>query len=293
MTLASMTGFARSQGQDDHCSWAWELKTVNNRGFDLRVRLAQGTDAIEPLVRKMAAERVKRGSMSVGLTVKRSTGAGAVRINRDLLKQILAVAKELDASGAIERPRIDGLLALPGMVEAAEDDQPEVETRHAAMVDSFAEALGGLVANRREEGARLGPVLVNLLDTISGLTDEAIACAATQPEALRARLAKQVADFVDGGQTVSEERLAQEVALLATKADIREELDRLQAHVGAARELLKASDPIGRKLDFLCQEFNREVNTLCSKSSDIELTRIGLALKASVDQLREQIQNIE
>lgn len=293
MAVASMTGFARSQGHDDRCGWVWELKTVNNRGFDLRVRLAQGNDALEPAVRKAASESVKRGSMSIGLTVKRTAGAGAVRVNQDLLKQVLAVASDLEASGEIDRPRIDGLLALPGMVEAADDDEPEIETRHAAMIESFSNALDALVANRREEGKRLEPVLAGLLDTIAALSDEAAASAAMQPAALRDRFAQQIRDFLDSSQTVSEERLAQEVALLASKADVREELDRLRAHVAAARDLLGEAGPIGRKLDFLCQEFNREVNTLCSKSSDIDLTRIGLALKAAVDQLREQVQNIE
>ena len=293
MALASMTGFARSQGHDDRCGWAWELKTVNNRGFDLRVRLPQGSDALEPVVRNKASGQVKRGSMSIALTVRRAAGAGALKVNQDLLKQILGVVAELDASGKIDRPRIDGLLALPGMIEAADDEGPELETRQAAMLDSFAAALDSLVANRRDEGKRLEPVLTGLLDTIAGLADEATACAAMQPAALRDRFARQVQDFLESNQTVSEERLAQEVAVLATKADVREELDRLRAHVAAARGLIGETEPVGRKLDFLCQEFNREVNTLCSKSSDLELTRIGLALKAAVDQLREQVQNIE
>ena len=288
-----MTGFARSQGHDDRCSWAWELKTVNNRGFDLRVRLAQGNDALEPAVRKAASDRVKRGSMMIGLNVKRAVGAGAVKVNQELLKEILSVVAAVDASADVERPRIDGLLSLPGMVEPSEEDQPAVEARQAAMMADFKQALEALVTNRCDEGKRLEPVLVGLLETIAELADQAAACAATQPDALRERFAQQVQDFLDAGQSVSEERLAQEIALLATKADVREEIDRLRAHVGAARDLLGESGPVGRKLDFLCQEFNREVNTLCSKASDLELTRIGLALKAAVDQLREQIQNIE
>jgi len=288
-----MTGFARSQGQDDRHGWAWELKTVNNRGFDLRVRLPQGNDALESAIRKAASGRVRRGSMSISLAVKRTVGAGAVRINQSLLKQFLTVVSELDTAHQVERPRVDGLLALPGMVEVVEDDEPEIETRHAAMMDGFVEALDALVANRREEGKHLAVVLSGLLDTIAGLAEEAAVCAATQPAALRDKFERQVQDFLAAGQTVSEERLAQEIALLASKADVREELDRLRAHVAAARELLEEPEPIGRKLDFLCQEFNREVNTLCSKSSDLNLTRIGLALKAGVDQLREQVQNIE
>ena len=288
-----MTGFARSQGHDERCGWAWELKTVNNRGFDLRVRLPQGADALEPGVRQAARARVRRGSMAISLAVKSLAGAAAVKINHDLLAQIVAAIDDIGADGKVERPRLDGLLALPGMVETAEDDTPEIERRNAAMMAGLDNALEALVANRREEGERLAVILSGLLDTVAGLADEATACAAAQPAALRDKFERQVQDFVAGGQSVSEERLAQEIALLASKADVREELDRLRAHVAAARDLLSEAEPIGRKLDFLCQEFNREVNTLCSKSSDLELTRIGLALKAVVDQMREQVQNIE
>ncbi len=288
-----MTGFARSQGQDERLGWSWELKTVNNRGFDLRVRLGAGNDVLEPAVRKASADRIKRGSMSVSLGIKRLSGAGAVKINRDLLQQFLAVVAELDTGNRIDPPRVDGLLSLPGMVEPADEDEGALEARHAAMMRDFGEALDALVANRREEGARLTAVLTGLLDSIASLAEEAAQCAATQPDALHKRFAQQVEEFAANAKNLSDERLAQEVALLAVKADVREELDRLQAHIAAARDLLAEDGPIGRKLDFLCQEFNREVNTLCSKSSDLELTRIGLALKSAVDQVREQVQNIE
>lgn len=293
MAVASMTGFARSQGQDDRYGWSWELKTVNNRGFDLRVRLGSGNDQLEQAVRKIAADRVKRGSMSISLTAKRHAGAGAVKINRDLLAQFLSVVGELDTNNRVDPPRFDGLLSLPGMVEPADEDESAVEARHAAMMADYAEAIDALVANRREEGARLADVLADLLDTIESLSNDASATAAAQPEALRAKFLQQVEEFASNAQNLSEERLAQEVALLAVKADVREELDRLRGHIAAARDLLAEDGPIGRKLDFLCQEFNREANTVCSKSSDLELTRIGLALKSAVDQMREQVQNIE
>lgn len=243
MAAASMTGFARSQGHDERYSWAWELKTVNNRGFDLRVRLAPGNDAMEPAVRKAAAEHVRRGSMSISLTIKRTAGAGTVKINHDLLDQFLSVVTALDTGNRIDPPRLDGLLALPGMVEAAEDAEPEIETRHAAMLDNLSEALEALVANRREEGARLAKVLAGILDTVATLADDATACAAAQPAALHERFTRQVEEFLASGQAISEERVAQEVALLATKADVREELDRLRAHLAAARDLLGASEP--------------------------------------------------
>lgn len=288
-----MTGFGRSQGHDEVCTWTWELKSVNNRGFDVRVRLPQGSDALEPKVRKVAAGRIHRGNLAASLVMKSAAGAGAVRINRALLGEMLSIAEGLADQGTLDPPRMDGLLALPGMLETVQEAQETIEARHAAMADSFAVALEALVEDRRGEGARLETMLITHLDEIEEHTGEAAASAATQPRALQMRLAGQIAEMLGSTPVMSEDRLAQEAALLASKADVREEIDRLRAHIAAARALLSEGEAIGRRLDFLCQEFNREANTLCSKSSDITLTRIGLALKAAVEQLREQVQNVE
>jgi len=288
-----MTGFARHQGHDDACGWTWEIKSVNNRGYDLRLRLPAGFDALEPEIRRHAGERIARGSVAATLVVKRAPGAEAVRLNRPLLESVIALTADLPAGAGFAPPRIDGLLAIPGMIEPLEEDEATVERRLAAIAQGFAEAVEALVAERRAEGARLEPVLAARIDEIEALVADAEASAAAQPEALRARLARQVADLLGAAPALPEERLMQEAALLATKGDVREELDRLRAHVEAARGLLGEDGAVGRRLDFLCQEFVREANTLCSKSSDKELTRIGLALKAAIDRLREQIQNIE
>jgi uncharacterized protein (TIGR00255 family) len=225
-----MTGFARSQGQDDACSWTWELKSVNNRGLDVRVRLPQGADALEPVVRKATAGRLKRGSLSASLTLKRAQGTGAVRINRQLLEEMLAITGDLSSQASLDPPRMDGLLSLPGMLEAVDEEEATVETRRAAMADGFAEALDQLVTDRLGEGARLAEMLETHLNEIATLTDNAASCAATQPKALRARLAGQISEMLGETPAVPEERLAQEAALLASKADVREEIDRLRAH---------------------------------------------------------------
>jgi uncharacterized protein (TIGR00255 family) len=288
-----MTGFARSQGHDDVCTWTWELKSVNNRGFDVRVRLPQGSDALEPIVRKAAAGRIRRGNLAASLVTRRAVGAGTVRINRTLLNEMLSIAGDLADQGTLDPPRMDGLLALPGMLETVEEDETTIAARQAGMAESFDDALTLLVADRCGEGARLGAMLFVHLDEIEAHTGEAASCAAAQPKALQLRLAGQITEMLRASPTVSEDRLAQEAALLASKADVREEIDRLRAHVSAARALLEEEEAIGRRLDFLCQELNREANTLCSKSSDIALTRVGLSIKAAVEQLREQVQNVE
>lgn len=293
-TVASMTGFARAEGSAAGWSWAWELRSVNGRTLEVRSRLPQGFDAVEQPARAAAAARLKRGNVTMNLqAVRQSTGA-QVRVNRDLLDRLLELGRELAARG-VQPPSLDGLLAIRGVVETveeaeAEDDRAALEASVLAGLD---DALARLAEARLAEGARLITVLANHLAEIERLTEAAAGTAAARPEAIRERLRAQVAALLEASPALSEDRLAQEAALLAAKGDVREELDRLRAHVEAAREMLAKGGAIGRQLDFLCQEFNREANTLCSKSSDVELTRIGLALKAAIEQLREQTQNIE
>jgi uncharacterized protein (TIGR00255 family) len=295
VTVSSMTGFARADGHEDGASWVWELKSVNSKSLDLRFRLPPGLDGLELPLRTSLAQKLKRGALSVTLTVTRGASPGGVRINREALEQVVAASQALVAEGRAALPRADGLLALRGVLESGEEpeDEAEREQRQAALLTSWEKALDGLVAMRRGEGARLIPVLEARLGEIAHLVAAAEDSAAVQPEALKLRLRDLVAGLLDASPALPPERLAQEAALLVAKADIREEIDRLAAHVVAAQELLAEGGAIGRRFDFLCQEFNREANTLCSKSSDVALTRIGLDLKAVIEQLREQVQNLE
>ena len=291
-----MTGFARSEGVSDGYAWTWEAKSVNGKGLDIRCRLPQGVDEVEVEARQLAQSRFKRGNISLGLNLRRVEGGTRYRINRDLLDQLIAVVGEVEgADGALSPPSLDGLLAVRGVVEPAEDEQTGDNREHliAELTESLGAVLDGLAAMRGDEGKRVGTALNAMLDGISEICGRAAECAAMQPDAIRKRFTGQVEEFLKGAADLPEERVAQELALLVTKADVREELDRLNAHVDAARGLLRSGGVIGRKLDFLCQEFNREANTLCSKSSDIALTNIGLELKAAVEQFREQVQNIE
>ncbi len=293
MGLASMTGFARAQDEAPGMSWVWEIKSVNGRALDLRLRLAPGFDALEPELRAALAQRFRRGNFSANLAVTRTTPP-ALRVNREALSQLVALINEL--SGEIEAapPRLDGLLALRGVVETVEDeDETVIEARRQAVLAGWNALLDRLADARAEEGARIAALLGNQLDEMAALVTAAADCAAAQPAAIRERLRTVLTGLADLMPSMPEERMAQEVALLAARSDIREEIERLRAHLEQAGELLQQGDAVGRRLDFLCQELNREANTLCSKSADIELTRIGLSLKAVVEQFREQVQNIE
>jgi uncharacterized protein (TIGR00255 family) len=295
VTVSSMTGFARADGHEDGVSWVWELKSVNSKSLDLRFRLPPGLEALELPLRTSLAQRLKRGALSVTLTLTRVANAGGLRINREALAQVVAASQELVAAGRAALPRADGLLALRGVLESGDEpeDEGQRERRDATLLAGWAKALDALVAMRQGEGARLIPVLEARLAEIARLADAAEDSAAVQPEALKTRLRELVAALLDASPALPPERLAQEAALLVAKADIREEIDRLAAHVVAAQELLAEGGAIGRRFDFLCQELNREANTLCSKSADVALTRVGLDLKAVIEQLREQVQNLE
>jgi uncharacterized protein (TIGR00255 family) len=298
VAIASMTGFARREGAIDGFSWTWELKSVNGRNLDIRCRLPGGYDALESVARSTAAEILKRGNVNAALTVNVQDKAGTFRINEAALGQIETLVGDLRLRFEATPPSVDGLLALRGVLEVEEvAPSPEIiEQRLQVLQHSLIEALQHLQTMRHAEGARLRALVDGHLGEIERLCQTAGGIAATQPETLRKRLVDQLTELLStsgAAASFSEDRLAQEVALLATKADVREELDRLAAHVQAARDLLRQGGAVGRKLDFLCQEFNREANTLCSKASDLALTNIGIDLKATIEQLREQIQNIE
>jgi uncharacterized protein (TIGR00255 family) len=296
MTFASMTGFAECAGSHEGLRWRWETKSVNSRSLDLRLRIPPGYDGLEPPVRRLAGERFLRGALQISLSVEAPETARGLTVDAVALASAVAIAREVAAETGLAPARIDGLLALKGVLVADETALPQDPVarahRDAAILESLANAFDRLAKERGSEGNKLSLVLTGQIGEIERLTSEAAKLAATQPEALRTRLSAQLKDLLDSAP-VSEERLAQEVALLAVKADIREELDRLTAHVQDARALIAQGKGVGRKLDFLAQEFNREANTLCSKSTDIALTRTGLALKAVIDQFREQSQNVE
>jgi uncharacterized protein (TIGR00255 family) len=295
--IASMTGFARAEGAQDGIGWAWELKSVNGKSLDLRLRVPAGYDHLEPALRTSLARRLRRGSVSATLALQRASGTGpAIRVNQAALDQIMAVIADLEGRTGAAAPRLDGILGLRGVLETTDEEVETTEQRDrrgAAILGSWELALAQLAETREAEGARLALVLREQIAEIAALVATASACAATQPAALRARLRQLVQTLLDASPALPEERLAQEAALLVARADVREELDRLKAHLGAAEDLMREGVAVGRRFDFLCQEFNREANTLCSKSADVELTRTGLALKAAIEQLREQVQNIE
>ncbi len=295
MPLVSMTGFAEAHGGRDSARWRWEARSVNGRGLELRLRLPPGFDSIEPAARMLATSRFKRGNLQATLNYDPGAGARGIRVDAAALASAVTIAKQVAAETGLPPARVDGILALKGVVvqdEGLAVDAEAQAARDAAILETLAQCFDSLAKARAGEGAKLGVVLDAQVAEIARLTEAAAKTAATQPAALRDRLTQQINDLVAPG-TVSPERLAQEIALLATRADIREEIDRLNAHVAEAKRLLAAGKAVGRRLDFLAQEFNREANTLCSKSADIELTRIGLDLKAAIDQFREQLQNVE
>lgn len=295
MALSSMTGFARGHGIAGPYAWNWEIKSVNAKGLDVRFRLPQGFEGIEPKLREEMGRHLKRGNVQATMTLDRERAASTVRVNEQALATVVDAMRKLGERIELMPPRPEGVLALKGVLETAdvEDDNADQEELEKHLVSSFGEAAARLARARDEEGAKLQSVLEEQVNAIERLTKEAAASPAASVEALRARLKTQVDELLGASPSLSEERLAQEAALLATKADVREEIDRLTAHVAQARELFAGLDPAGRRLDFLTQEFNREANTLCSKAADVALTRIGLELKAVIDQLREQIQNVE
>jgi uncharacterized protein (TIGR00255 family) len=290
-----MTGFSRVDGGDDSASWSWEIKSVNGRNLDLRCKLAHGYEELDPIVRTEMSKAFARGNFQLNLTLDQSKQISAFQINREVLAQLKDIILELETEIPSAPARLDGLLGLRGVIETVEEVETEeqLQARKRAIESDLLLGIGRLRDARVEEGRRLDDVVRRMLSQIADLVEAASGLAAVQPDGLRTRLREQVAALLEASPALPEERLAQEAALLISKADIREELDRLRAHVEAAKELLDKAGPCGRRLDFLCQEFNREANTLCSKSSDVELTRIGLELKATIEQFREQIQNLE
>ena len=295
MALVSMTGFADGQGGFDLLRWRWEVRSVNGRSLELRLRMPPGLEGIEAAARILAGERFRRGNLQANLTLEQQDGSRGLRVDPAALAQAVRIARELAAETGLAPARVDGLMALKGVIVQEEilgGDAPARAARDAAVLETLSLAFDALARARRSEGAKLAQVLLRTADEIGRLTEDARRAAATQPSAIRDRLTAQLKELLDQSGP-GDERIAQEIALLAARADVREELDRLTAHVQETQKLIASGDAVGRKLDFLSQELNREANTLCSKSADIALTRIGLALKAAIDQFREQAQNVE
>ncbi|HJZ45459.1 MAG TPA: YicC/YloC family endoribonuclease [Hyphomicrobiaceae bacterium] len=295
MTTKSMTGFARADGSTGPIAWHWELRSVNGRGLDLRLRLPPGFEGLEPRIRETVGKRISRGSLAVNLNVKRGDGATQIQLNEAALGQVLDALERLRKTTGAAPPQAEALLGIKGVLEVVEkeESEEELQARAEAMLTGLGEALDAMVRARETEGGRLRTIILDQLAAIERLVSAIATAPARTPEAIRRRLTEQLARLLDTGTSLDENRLYQEAAMLATRADVEEELQRLGAHVAAARELLDSGEPAGRRLDFLAQEFNREANTLCSKASDPEMTRAGLELKAVIDQMREQVQNIE
>ena len=294
MPLQSMTGFARSSVRHDEVSITWELKSVNGKSADARLRLPPGFERLEQLVRKAVQQRFNRGNIYANLTVNQTSSATTPVVNEEFLKDIAGLSKRLEEQFGCRPASADGLLALRGVLEpqGQESDEEAVNALDAKIMSCFEAAVADLELTRCEEGAALVSVLVEHISKIEQLTESAERDSSREPAAIRERLQLQLAPLLED-TALDEGRLYQEAAYLAAKADIREEIDRLKAHIAAARNLLTGDQAVGRKLDFLAQEFNRESNTMCSKSNAVAITEIGLELKAVVDQFREQVQNLE
>ncbi|MBV9531989.1 MAG: YicC family protein [Bradyrhizobium sp.] len=295
MALSSMTGFARSNGASGPYSFEWELKSVNAKGLDLRLRLPPGWDELEAFAKKRASEVLARGTVYANFNVKRSDALSTIRLNEEVLAAVLKVAGSLAGKIDAVAPSIDGLLAIKGVIEVVEPESTEEQDKAANAAASvvFDEALANLLVMRRREGETLGQILSQRMDEMELLAKKAEATPGRKPEAIRARLAEQIAALIETSDRFDSDRLTQEALLIAAKADIREELDRIAAHIGQARDMIRKGGPIGRRLDFLAQEFHREVNTCCAKSNDVQLTNTGLEMKTVVEQFREQVQNLE
>jgi uncharacterized protein (TIGR00255 family) len=295
MVLSSMTGFARSHGASGPYAFEWELKSVNAKGFDLRMRLPPGWDELESFAKKRASEVLSRGTVYANFNVKRTNALSTVRVNEDVLASIVRIAGTLAGKIDAVAPSVDGLLSIKGVIEVVEPENDEVEDKAArdAAAAAFDQALAHLVGMRQREGAALGQILLQRMNEIEQLARKAEAAPGRKPDAVKSRLAEQIAMLLEASDRFDPDRLNQEALLIAAKADIREELDRIASHVAQAREMIAKGGPVGRRLDFLAQEFNREVNTCCSKSNDIELTNTGLEMKNVVEQFREQVQNLE
>ncbi len=296
MTISSMTGFARADGAAGGLAWTWEVRSVNGRGLDVRLRLPPGLEALEIPAREATAKRFARGNISLSLTIEKQQANGVVRLNEAVLADVIKAADRVSVLSGATKPDAAQLLMIKGVLEAGDQVQEDADTRakrEKAMIESLEGALEKLAVARRAEGARLASVIADQLAQIERLAGDVRSSPSRSPEAVLARLKDGIARLVEATAALDSDRLHQEAVLIATRADVEEELQRLAAHVAGARDILVEPGAVGRKLDFLAQEFNREANTLCSKANAVDITRLGLQLKTVIDQFREQVQNVE
>lgn len=296
MPLQSMTGFARLDGRTGRHQWAWELRSVNGKGLDVRLRLPQGFERLETEVRRIASTHFARGNIQASLNIQAGEVKVEALINQAALQAVLDLRKDLEGKVDPAPIRFDTLLGIRGIVDFRDvaDDPTELEALDRDILAGIQKAAAAMAAMREAEGAALAAVLLAQVAAVEKLTGLVESDPSRSPEQIRARLGAQVAALLDGASgTLDRDRLHAEVAILATKADVREEIDRLRSHIAAARDLLARGGPVGRKLDFLAQEFNRESNTICSKSNSAAVTAAGIELKVVIDQFREQVQNLE
>lgn len=295
MSLKSMTGFARSSGEQDSFRWNFELKSVNNKGLEVRVKLPGFLDGFDIELKKIISKKIARGSLFLNLFAGRRSDEEQFVVNQTRLEKLVEVASSLGNKDGLQPARVDGLLSVKGVVDlvASEPSETELENLKKQLSKDLETLLGDLVASRQAEGARMQVVLGDQLKQMVALLENARTAVGDRDSAMRGRFEMQLAKLNKLDKPVPDDRLAQEIALIAVKSDIQEEFDRLESHFEEAETLLSSGKPVGRRLDFLCQEFNREANTLCSKSGDTTVTRIGMDLKVLIDQFREQVQNIE
>ena len=294
MTLKSMTGFARGDGRFGSLDWHWEIRTLNSRGLDIRLRLPHGLEGIEASVRDACKRHFARGNCQINLSIQREASGARARLNEAMLADIATIVERARSLVDAPKPALDGLLAIKGVIEYEEpEDEPDAEARNQELMKDLDRVLEDVVAARIAEGSHLSAAIQEQIDEIEKLVKVIEDSPARTPAAIGERLQEQISRLLQNGHEFDQQRLHQEAALLATKSDLSEELERLKAHVSAGRELLKQNEPVGRRLEFLSQEFNREANTICSKSNDVDVTNAGLALKAAIDRVREQVQNIE
>lgn len=296
MTISSMTGFARADGSTDGLSWIWESRSVNGRGLDVRLRLPPGYEALEIPARDAVAKRFARGSISLSLSIEKQQTNGAIRLNEQVLADVIKAADRVSTLSGATKPDAAQLLMIKGVLETSDqatEDAAARASREKTILQSLEGALDKLGEARRAEGARLGGVIHDQISQIEQLAATVRVSPSRAPEAVMTRLKDAIARLVDTTAALDDQRLHQEAVLIATRADVEEELQRLSAHVAAARDILAERGSVGRKLDFLAQEFNREANTLCSKANAVDITRLGLQLKTVIDQFREQVQNVE
>ncbi len=294
MTLKSMTGFAGGDGRFGSLDWHWEIRTLNSRGLDVRMRLPHGLEGIEASVRDACKRHFARGNCQINLTVQREASGARARLNESMLADVATIVERARSLVDAPRPALDGLLAIKGVIEYEEpEDEPDAEARNKELMKDLDRVLEDVVAARIAEGSHLSAAIQEQIDEIEQLVKTIDESPARTPEAIGERLQEQISRLLQNGHEFDQQRLHQEAALLATKSDLNEEIERLKAHISSARELLQQKEPVGRQLEFLSQEFNREANTICSKSNDVDVTNAGLALKAVIDRMREQVQNIE